>query len=209
MILKPDLYSSLRQSLAGALPGQAAHMRMASENRQLRLQHRKAPEDARRAGVLILLFEREQELAIPLIRRTEDGSVHSGQVALPGGTFEPADEDIVQTALRETAEEIGVKAATVEVLGRLSDLYIPPSNFLVSPVVGRIADPPDFEPDPHEVAHIIEASVSELLDEKRIKITERFGFTVPYFDIQDEVIWGATAMILSELCAILEPIAKG
>lgn len=181
-------------------------MRMASQNRQLRSKHLTPPNDARRAGVLILLFETEMELCFPLIRRTEDGSVHSGQVALPGGTFEEADEDIVQTALRETAEEIGVKAPAVEVLGRLSDLYIPPSNFLVSPVVGRIDHHPDFEPDPHEVAHIIEAPVSELLDKSRIKITERFGFTVPYYDIENEVIWGATAMILSELVTVLESI---
>lgn len=179
---------------------------MASPNRALRLKELEVPANARRAGVLILVYEQQGRPTIPLIRRTEDGGVHSGQVALPGGTYEEQDGDIVRTALRETTEEIGVAEEAVEVLGRLSDLYIPPSNYLVSPVVGRVRGLPRFRPDPREVAHIIEASLVELLDPGRIKLTERYGFTVPYFDVQDEVVWGATAMMLSEFCAVLEPI---
>ncbi len=203
-ILAPEFLTELRRALTGPLPGPGAQIRMASTRRTTHFKNTGPDEKTRRAGVVILFYDMDGQIRFPLIRRTEDGTVHSGQVALPGGTFDPADGSILQTALRECYEEIGIPARSVEVLGQLSDLYIPPSNFLVTPVVGLLTGPPTFVPDPREVARIIEAGVDEVRDPTRIKETERFGFTVPYFDIQNEVVWGATAMILSELTALLE-----
>ena len=183
-----------------------AQFEMASDRRQQRLQNGQSEErPPRRAGVLILFYPGEQGPIFPLIRRTEDGTVHSGQVALPGGTYETSDGDLVQTALRECHEEIGVAPDGMEVLGSLSDLYIPPSNFLVTPTVAVLSEPPAFQLDPLEVAAVIEARLEDLLDGSRIKTTEKYGFTVPYFDLEGEVVWGATAMMLSELRRILAP----
>lgn len=161
---------------------------------------------ARRSGVLILLYPWRGQVWLPLILRATYNGVHSGQVGLPGGRQEAGDADLIQTALRETFEEIGVPAERIHVLGQLSTLYIERSNNLVLPVVGWTAARPDFHPDPHEVARLIEAPLADFADpaNRRTEVWDLADrrATVPIFGVQNQVIWGATAMILSELLAL-------
>jgi 8-oxo-dGTP pyrophosphatase MutT (NUDIX family) len=133
-------------------------------------------------------------------------------VSFPGGGAEPEDTDLVQTALREAFEEIGVPADRVRVLGKLSELYIPPSNFLVTPVVGYLDFRPDFIADTEEVDHIIEVPLTELLSpncltEKEIVIFPDVRLNVPCYYARENIIWGATAMMLSELIETIRTIS--
>jgi hypothetical protein len=153
-----------------------------------------------------MLYPYQGELFIPLILRPDYDGVHGGQVALPGGGRERFDRSLVQTALREAQEEIGIKASDVRVLGQLTQLYIPPSNFLVQPVVGYLPYRPDFFPDSREVADIIEISLSLLADQGIIGTKEMLVRNVliqaPYYGVNTHTVWGATAMIVSEFLTI-------
>jgi 8-oxo-dGTP pyrophosphatase MutT (NUDIX family) len=170
------------------------------------------PVDCREAGVLVLLYPPPTngagpELSLVLTRRAEYPGVHSGQISLPGGQRE-AGELLETTALRETIEEIGVPAHQVEIIGKLSPLYTPPSGFCIYPFVAVSRQRPNFLPDAQEVAEIIEASLSGLLDPATHKTEiwhfEKYGERrVPFFDVFGYKVWGATAMILSELVLVL------
>jgi len=147
-----------------------------------------------------------------LILRTSDHGVHSGQVSFPGGKKEESDRSLEDTALRETEEEIGIKKNDVKVIGHLSELYIPTSGFLVQPFVGYLNKKPLFHPDKNEVQKLIEVPLFLIMDDGIVKETtilksktrnQKSEIRIPYFDIHGEVVWGATAMILSELKEIL------
>ena len=196
---------NIRAALEKPLPGLAAQIKLAPEYRIESLRAT-PPADARVAGVLILLYQHDGVWRFPLIRRAEDGLTHSGQISLPGGSQE-AGESLQETARREACEEIGAACADVDVLGQLSTIYIPPSNFLVTPTVGYVDRRPDFQCDPREVAELIEAPLSALFDRdvmKREPWTLR-GTTVevPFYQIGPHKVWGATAMILSEFSLVL------
>lgn len=134
---------------------------------------------------------------------------HSGQVSFPGGKQEENDENLQKTALREAKEELGIDIEGVEVIGTMTGLYIPISNFLVYPYLGIMDTKPDFRPDPVEVRQIIEIRLDQLLDGVNIKrkpiMISLIGKEIetPYFDLEGQTIWGATAMILSELRELL------
>ena len=137
-----------------------------------------------------------------MLRPTYEG-IHSGQISLPGGKYELTDSDLSVTALREAQEEIGVDSKKVRLIGRLSELYIPPSNYIVQPFVGVLETEPAFTPDPKEVERIIEIRLEDLLDEKnkrkkRILLRTGTSILAPCYIIDGNTIWGATAMILSE-----------
>ena len=149
-----------------------------------------------------------------MLFRSEYGGVHSGQISLPGGKFEETDESLIYTALRESQEEIGIDPGQVQIIGQLTEMYIPPSNFQVTPVVGYQASRPHFTADPKEVAKIIEIKLEDLLDErnrqmKKMKISLGFSLKVPSYFINKNIIWGATAMILSEFREIVAEIKAG
>jgi 8-oxo-dGTP pyrophosphatase MutT (NUDIX family) len=197
----------IRAALQQPLPGIAAQIKLAP---QIRVESLRAapPADARPAGVLILLYQHAGAWHFPLIKRSEDGLTHGGQISLPGGSQEVG-ESLQETALREACEEIGAACvpAEVEVLGQLSTLHIPPSNFLVTPTVGYVDRRPDFRCDLREVAELIEVPLSMLFDRdvvKREPWTLR-GVTVevPFYQIGPHKVWGATAMILSEFTLVL------
>jgi len=164
----------------------------------------------RPAGVLLLLYPRvaaSDELHLVLTRRAQYPGTHGGQVSFPGGGQEGS-EPVVRTALRETLEEIGVSSQDITILGRLTPLYIPPSNYRIHPFIGYRPTPPRFCRDEKEVAEIIELPLGLLFDASRRRSEhrvhpERGRFWVPYFDVYGHKVWGATAMVLAELVALL------
>lgn len=205
-----DLFARFIQQLAvdlqGSLPGRAAQYRMAPQPRAGAEPYDQMPADARRGGVLVLFYPLAEQPYLPLILRPTYDGVHSGQVGFPGGGQESGDPDIVATALRETQEEIGIAQEPIIVLGQLSPLYVFASNYLVQPTVAWMAQPPQFQIDQREVAALIEMPLTALLDPAnyRCERWELRGRTadVPFFHIQSYTIWGATAMMLSELLAL-------
>jgi 8-oxo-dGTP pyrophosphatase MutT (NUDIX family) len=199
---------AVERKLRGPLPGLPSQMRMATMRRAMRDGKMQVPEDARKAGVLILFYLKDDQIHIPFIKRNEYPGVHSGQVSFPGGGWEPGDADIIATALRETEEEIGIDRSLVTPIGKLSELFIPPSNFLVTPVVGYMNGVPAFKPEPEEVDMVIEVPLEELLaphaiKEKEITIFPDVRLKVPCFYCNSQVIWGATAMMLCELVDVI------
>ena len=197
----------LRERIKSPLPGKEAQLRMASTVRNKDLNFNYDTSTATKSSVLILLYPRSGRLyTVFILRQTYDG-VHSAQVSFPGGRLEKNDVSLISTALREAEEEVNINSDQVKVLGALSELYIPPSNYLVLPVIGYIENRPDFKPDLTEVAEIIEADLSFLFDDQllKTKILDIKGFNIeaPYFDVQGHVVWGATAMILSELKEVI------
>jgi 8-oxo-dGTP pyrophosphatase MutT (NUDIX family) len=203
----------LRHDLAGDLPGQIAQYQMAPQPRPNgALPYDQPRPDARRGGVLILLYPRQRDeeddwaVHLPLILRPTYNGVHSGQVALPGGGFEEGDGDLTGTALREAYEEIGAPADQLMLLGQLSPLYVFVSNYLVFPTVAWTPNPPGFRIDPYEVAQLLETPLVDLLNPANRQREERAlrdrMADVPFFAVQGQKIWGATAMMLSELLAL-------
>jgi len=204
------LLNLLQEKLqAGNLPGQPAQLKMAHAFRR-RLWP--TPDDARQAGVLLLLYPKQSDWYLVFIERTSKNpaDVHGGQISFPGGKQEPSDPDIIACALREASEEVGIIAEDVNVFGLLTPLYIPVSNFLVHPVVGKLDYTPTFVPQPSEVQDILELPLMHFLSGENTKQKDiLFGSgmkmdDVPYFDAHGKVIWGATAMIMSEIKCIVE-----
>ncbi len=199
----------IRRALAHPLPGVHAQLKMAPQPRPGRDLDLGVPADCRESSVLILVYPRADRLHFVLTRRTEMVQSHKGQISLPGGARE-GDESPAQTALRETCEELGVPLMGTEVLGCLSTIYIPHSNYCIYPFVAYRPDPPVFYADPVEVAEVLEVPLALLLDPsiRRVEYWSAPDFEsprrVPFFSIHGQVVWGATAMILSELVSLLE-----
>lgn len=202
-----ELIQYLRNLEFSDLPGLSAHQSMAPPSRQLRNFLEADYPNARKASVLILLYPR---LGIPhlvLTQRPDYDGVHSGQVSFPGGQLEPDDAGPWDAAVREALEEIGVRPEHIEPATPLSHIYIPPSNFFVYPFIGYMNQEPVFIPDEKEVAQIIEMPLFDLLDNdlrgELNLMRNDMTYTVPCYYIQGRAVWGATAIILSELEAIL------
>lgn len=201
------LSKKLKYRLSLPLPGIEAQLKMAHVERRLNLSRIKIPDYARMGAVLILLFEEEGSVKTCFIERTQYDGVHSGQIAFPGGKKEP-DETLEQTALRETEEEVGVNRHHITVLGQLTELYIPPSNFLVHPFVGSVGYRPQFLPQVTEVAEVVEVNIDELGDvrlrgEKKIMLSNGNMVHTPYYSLHGKTVWGATAMIISEFLEVV------
>jgi 8-oxo-dGTP pyrophosphatase MutT (NUDIX family) len=197
----------LKQRLQLSLPGNLAHdaFKAMPVGTRLSLKHKDSP---RPGSVLILLYEQDG-IRFPLIKRPVYSGTHSGQVSFPGGKAE-AGEDVYQTALREGHEEIGVDLAQVEVIGRLSEFFVIASNFVVTPIVAVLRGTPSFTPDPFEVAGILTGNLSDIMNDKTILEKEimvgDFQLKAPYFEIEQEVVWGATAMMLNEFRMVMKEI---
>jgi 8-oxo-dGTP pyrophosphatase MutT (NUDIX family) len=200
----------VRQALTRPLPGLAAQMRMAPQPRP-GWSYPGIPAGCRQSGVLILLYPRGEQLHFVLTRRTERVGAHKGQVSLPGGACH-SNELPAQTALRETAEELGVDSRSIEVMGQLTPLYVPVSSYCIHPFVGYQPAVPAFRPDPVEVAEVLEMPLKALLDplNRHVEYWHEAGFEggrrIPCFKLGGWLVWGATAMILSEMAAALENV---
>ncbi len=197
----------LRARLAGELPGTAAQFTMAPRYRQDARLADVRDKRCREAGVLALLFPLADEPAVLLTVRRDDLNNHAGQISFPGGRREPG-EDLRATALREAHEEVGLAPEAVEILGALTPLYIPPSNFCVYPFVGVTTRAPDLRPHDAEVAEVLAVPLARLTApgiRRREPWTLR-GRTieVPFFDLDGHKVWGATAMMLAELLALTD-----
>jgi 8-oxo-dGTP pyrophosphatase MutT (NUDIX family) len=197
----------LRADLQSPLPGYPAQLRMAPQPRPNSDVYYDRPRaDARRSGVLVLFYPWQEQLYLPLILRPTYDGVHSGQVGFPGGGHEQDDTDLVATALREAQEEIGVRADELVLLGQLSPLYVFASNYLVYPTVAWTPTRPGFQVNIHEVAQLLEVPLTDLLNpihqrQEEWQLRGR-SVQVPFFAIQGQKIWGATAMMLSELLTL-------
>jgi 8-oxo-dGTP pyrophosphatase MutT (NUDIX family) len=158
-------------------------------------------EQGKPAGVLLLLYPIDGILSFILTRRTELVATHKGQISLPGGAQEIG-ETPRQAALRETCEELHICLDETSLIGELAPLHVAASGFTIHPFVGYTPVCPTFEPDPAEVAEVIETPLSLLLDDS-VKVTEHWTYSgiemdVPFYRIRNQIVWGATAIILSE-----------
>ena len=184
------------------LPGIKTHLEAAP--------YRKADVDeltkkqARQSGVLILFYEKNNILHTVLIKRAINNSNHSGQIAFPGGKKEEHDANLIETALREANEEIGIVKEHVEVIGKLTDVFIPVSNFLVAPVIGFIDYSLIFTLQISEVYDVVEVEVQTLIhpntfQQQMVKLSGGAQLKVPCFVVNKQIVWGATALMINEL----------
>jgi len=195
----------VRQALAQPRPGLRAQLGMSPRPRASITIN--AP--ARAGGVLLLLYPRDGRLHLVLTRRAEHLPSHKGQISLPGGARDPG-ESFEETALREAHEELDVEPASIQVLGRLTPLYISPSNYCIRPVVGYAPSRPDFRPDRAEVAEVLEVPLADLLDPSTVQEEDwnlrGFQVRVPFFAVKEHKVWGATAMVLAEFVELLRTV---
>ncbi len=195
------------------LPGLAAQERMMGRVVTMPLT---VPENARPSAVLCLLYPVDDELHVLLMKRREDKTVHSGQVSFPGGSYDETDADLRATALREAQEEVGIMSSDVEILGQLTSLYIPVSNFNVYPFVGYAKQRLEYNVSHNEVAYTLEVPLKDLLHADRKTVTEVISPKFPdvkrkvnaYVLNDGTIIWGATAMMISELEAVIAEISE-
>lgn len=191
----------LRKALSGALPGSSGQLLMAPSNRKKI--NRDIKLDSVLSAVLICLYPQDQEWYICFMKRPLNLSVHSGQISFPGGKYERDDIVLAYTAIREAKEELNIHCNEKNIVGTLSSLFVPPSKSYIHPFVACLNEVPDFKPDPIEVDQIIEVSLVDLFDPsaKKTAIRNINGeqVQIPYYAVEKHQIWGATAMILSEL----------
>lgn len=210
-----EFVKKLQDQLKTELPGFSAQKLMAPLGRKPPIEYLKKGIVPKKSAVLILLYPQTTPFSVKtvLIQRPEnEGGAHAGQISFPGGAYDKSDPDLRETALREAEEEIGVNRGPITVIGELSPLYIPVSNFMVQPFVGITNKLPEFNIHTKEVTRLIEVSINDLLEEGNRKTIERFikvlnaEMQVPCYDINGKIIWGATAMIIAEFAEIIRRI---
>jgi 8-oxo-dGTP pyrophosphatase MutT (NUDIX family) len=196
----------IQAALQAALPGQEAQFKMAHTFRKEASSI--VPTNAKEAAVMLLLFLKNNAWHTVLIQRSAaENDQHSGQVSFPGGKKEVSDISHDYCAKRETFEEVGVPSDLIQILGKLTPLYIPVSNFHVFPFVGFVEKEPVWSKQMSEVSEIIQVPITHFLleENKGTTTVNGKGFSLentPYFNVNGKVVWGATAMILSEFCEI-------
>jgi 8-oxo-dGTP pyrophosphatase MutT (NUDIX family) len=207
-----EIVAQIEEQLTKPLPGASAHEPLRATPTGLvkpKFEHKLPP---KLGSVMILLFPDGGQLKFPLTKRPEYLGAHGGQVSLPGGKAE-AGESEIETALRETEEEIGVNRNAVRVLGKLSNFFVIPSNFMVTPIVGFINERPTFKAQETEVVRIIEGSIVDLIKldairSKEIIAAKVYPMFAPHFEIEGEIVWGATAMMLNEFRTVVTSIVS-
>lgn len=197
----------LEESLQGSKPGLEAQLTMITNPRPGNRTYTEVEDTCNKAGVLILLYPVKNRLHLVFTRRTARVDIHQAQISFPGGRKEP-EESLKETALREAQEELNIRPSAVRIIGELTPLYIPPSNYCVYPVVAVTDKQPDFQPSQEEVAEVIEVPLDHLLDPRYIRREvwpyKGRDIEVPFFFFKGHKIWGATAMMLAELIELLK-----
>ena len=200
-----ELIDHIKQKLKEPLPGTSAHIKLAPY-RKSTLNTDFSKYNPKLASTLLLLYQANDRIKFVLIQRPDYSGTHGGQISFPGGKKEK-DESLIKTAIRETYEEIGIESENIQILGTLSKVYVPPSNFLISPFIGFMDIDPVFKPDKKEVTKILETDLAELLKkdvikEKLITVGSKtensMEINIPYLDLHHQTVWGATGVILSE-----------
>ncbi len=208
------IIEKLKKQLHLPLPGEVAQYRMAPSYRPNLTREHILQNNPRSSGVMLLLYSKASTLYIAFTERKKYAGVHSGQMSFPGGKKEEKDIDLTDTAFRETFEEIGIAKHQIQVLGKLSELYIPPSNYLVYPTVGYLHSPSPFIPQPEEVEKLVEIPLDFFFDDSHVNLhTEIRLFDsqvvkVPAYVFGEHIIWGATAIMLSEFTFVVQQALK-
>lgn len=195
------------------LPGEASQYKMAPESRLEELQRINISQNnPRRAGVMALFYPTNNmgTNLLLILRKTYKG-VHSNQVAFPGGKEEKSDDGLLTTALRETYEEVGVAPKDITVIKEISEIFIPPSNFMVQPYIGLYRNPKPFVKQDAEVELILEVPLSDFLDDtlvvsKKMTTSYAVDIEVPAFKLNGYIVWGATAMMMNEIKELLKQV---
>jgi 8-oxo-dGTP pyrophosphatase MutT (NUDIX family) len=198
-----NIIERIKQSLTINLPGELAQLKMTPSFRGELISNFKNHNQIRNSAVLIALFPFNDKICTLLIKRPVYNGVHSGQVSFPGGKFDESDITLENTALRETYEEVGINSNSIELLGSITPLFIPVSNTKVVPYLGLLKELPKLLLNSREVDYTITVPLldlknSETIKEKTLTIRNK-KIIAPYYDVQNEFVWGATAMIISEL----------
>ena len=195
------------------LPAQVSQFKMSPPFRlELMDKYKEEMKSASRAGVMALFYpDREQRTKLVLILRNTYKGVHSAQIGFPGGKFEPKDDSLEHTAIRETFEEIGIPIQNIEVLKQLTEVYIPPSNFYVQPFLGILKETPIFIKQDEEVKEVIEILLHHFIDDDNVISTSvetsyNMKVEVPAYELNGHIVWGATAMMLSEIKDLLKNV---
>lgn len=194
------------------LPAMNAHRKMVPPNREELIRNTDFTKiTPKKAAVMMLFYPKNSLTHLALILRTSYNGVHSSQIAFPGGKVEPEDLDLSQTAIRETHEEIGVHPTNINVVRAFTEVYIPPSNYMVYPFLGFSQSELQFELQEDEVAGIVELPLVDFLDDNNVttttmKTSYAGRIDVPGFQVNEHFIWGATAMMLSELKETLKMV---
>ena len=202
--MNADLIPLIQSRLRSPLPGHQSHRQVMNHRRSVKNVDFESLKP-RRSAVLLHFYLKAEELHLSYIERPKYKGVHSGQISFPGGKVEEQDASMLHTAIREANEEVNISIKDVEVIGTLSEIYIPPSNFLVQPYVSFQKDRPDFIPQLREVHQIIEVPLSDLMNQelRSFEIPREGGkLEVKGYSVGGRVLWGATAMITKELIDI-------
>lgn len=203
-----NLLSQIRVEIELGLPGIQAQNKLSPVKSAGK--YRTAPQDHKKACVMGLIYPNGDELDMVFIERTfsHPDDKHGGQISFPGGKLEEQDDSYLIGALREVEEEIGIPSEKITVIGQLTELYVFASNFLVYPFLGYMDETPMFVPQVEEVASIVSFPIEKLLqadiiDTKDLQVRDFLMKDVPYYKLNDHVLWGATAMITSEIVELI------
>jgi 8-oxo-dGTP pyrophosphatase MutT (NUDIX family) len=204
-----DFTIHLKNSLQGGLPGIKSHEKLMPETRKHELKQHSS-KNSKKSAVLMLFYPVNDNPYTVLIKRAVDGGIHSNQISMPGGQYEKGDLTLQNTALRESNEEININRDKVEIIGSLSKVYIPPSNFDMFPFIGITNEIPHFKAN-EEVEKILQVDIKTILNPQTFqykKIKYRTGklIDVPCYFINNEIIWGATAMVISEFIDLIKKV---
>ena len=200
--------TQLKITINKDLPGEESHQKMrVIYDQSIELPFSKI--NSTQAAVLILLYLVDNEIYFFLTKRTDELKHHKGQISLPGGTQE-GNEKLIDTALRETQEEIGINKTSISIIGTITPLFVPVTGFMIYPFIGYSLNKLNPKPDPVEVAKIFSVNISDLLNKENRTTEQRnirgYDVQVPYFKLNDYQVWGATSMILSEFRDLIKSI---
>lgn len=212
MLSFDQFISKISDTIDKKLPGQHAHKKLQPYYASARNFTFPTNPFAKKSAVMILLFPKDGKINVVFIERPANTGVHSKQISFPGGGREKTDKNYFETALRETQEEIGIDASNIKIIGKLTKVYVAASNYLIQPIIGYINEVPVYKTNIDEVASVIELPLDYLIHseikEKPIRSAIGIELQAPYYDVYNKTLWGATAMITSELVDVAATVLE-